>query len=334
MPNQRNQPPNGQRALLLILLVLALAAGTVLYFTVSTKQTKKHVSDRQPGAAVSDTPGPADGKACGHARGAHKIDTVIVISEENRTWDKVGGVGFGAANSPYEHNLAAQCAYFTSDTETDTSDDSAQQYVGAWTGLDHSATHVYDDCAPSASCSYTGNNLFRAFRAAGIPHREYVEDTSAACSAEGNASKHIPELYMWGPADRAACSKEVQPLSQFKFASPPAGFTFITPNLSNDGHNGTDTQRDEWLSDPSRLPALTNSSAYRSGRVLLELWWDEDAPRPNTFACWSCKSGLASSGNPHFSGESLLWLNLLGAPAGNLGAISNAADIRPILGTP
>jgi hypothetical protein len=124
----------------------------------------------------------------------------------------------------------------------------------------------------------------------------------------------------------------VLPLAQFNFASPPAGFTFITPNLDNDGHNGTDALRDAWLSHPSRLPALFNSSAYRSGRVLLELWWDEDAPRPNLFACYWCKSGVASSMDPHSSGESLLWLHLMGAPTGNLGAISNATDIRPILG--
>lgn len=273
-------------------------------------------------------------KICGNAPTGNKIDTVIVVAEENRTWSDVGGVGFDASSQPYEHSLAAACSYFTNDTEVDINDDSAQQYVGAWTGYDHTVTNVYNDCSPSSSCSYTGNNLFRVFRNANIPHREYVEGATSACSASGNDDNHIPDLYMWDATDKAACTNEVLPMSQFSFANPPTGFTFITPTLNDDGHNGTDAVRDAWLADPSRLPALFNSSAYRSGKVLLDLWWDEDHPRPNTFACYSCKSGLVSTVDPHFSGESLLWLNLLGAPTSNLGAISTATDIRSIIGTP
>ena len=35
---------------------------------------------------------------------------------------------------PYTHTLAAECGYFTNDTEVDTGNNSATQYVGAWTG--------------------------------------------------------------------------------------------------------------------------------------------------------------------------------------------------------
>jgi hypothetical protein len=229
--------------------------------------------------------------------------------------------------------VAAQCGYFQQDTEINTSDNSAQQYVGAWTGYTATTTHVSADCSPSASCSYTGNNIFRAFRNAGVPHREYVEGATTACSASGNAAKHIPELYMWDPVDKAACTSEVLPLSQFSFANPPTGYTFITPNLCNDGHDCSDGTVNSWLADPSRLPALFSSAQYKAGKVLVELWWDEDHPKPNLFACWSCKQ-VASPTDPTYAGESLLWLNLLNTPSTNLGGISTGSDFRSILGTP
>jgi hypothetical protein len=331
-------------ALIFTVVFAAIGVGIWLYqgaanFNIATEAESGALSTP---ASVVESNTAANGKAvkfggggpCGNATTGHKIDTVIVVSEENRSWSAVGGPGFSASTMPYSNKIASQCAYFTLDTEANINDNSGQQYVGAWTGYDSSVTHVASDCSPSATCSYTGNNLFRTFRAAGIPHREYVEGATAACSSSGNAARHIPELYMWDATDKAACPSEVLPLGQLNFTAPPTGFTFVSPNLCNDGHDCGNASVDAWLADPSRLPALFNSVAYRSGRVLLELWWDEDHPRPNLFACNSCKAGLVSDTDPHFAGESRLWLNLLGAPSGNLGAISTAADIRPILGTP
>lgn len=288
-------------------------------------------------AASSVIPNPVivSGGHCGNAATGNKIDTVIVIAEENRTWSDDGGPGFSASTMPFLHGLASECAYFTADTEVNTSENSATQYAGAWTGYDTNITHVSGDCSPSTSCSTTVNNLFRVFRNAGIGHREFVEGATTTCSASGNAAKHVPDLYMWDPTDKAACANEVLPISQLSFANPPVGYSFITPNLCDDGHDqcGTNTVVDNWLADPSRLPALFNSTAYKSGKVLIEIWWDEDHPKPNLFLCASCKH-VASTTDPHFSGESLLWLNSLGAPSSNLGAITGATDIRSIVGTP
>ncbi|HSW85236.1 MAG TPA: hypothetical protein VLF79_01305 [Candidatus Saccharimonadales bacterium] len=328
-------------------LFIIFFAAIGVYFIFQTHASTPYVSVNAsngvlsgPAAVFSDA-NASNGKAvkfgqltnnlCGNTPTGNKIDTIIVISEENRTWSNVGGPGF--LSMPYTHGVAAQCGFFQQDTEINTSDNSAQQYVGAWTGYDSSITHVANDCIPSASCSTTVNNIFRVFRNASIPHREYVEGATSSCSASGNAAKHIPDIYMWDPTDRAACSTEVLPMAQFSFANPPTGYTFITPDLCNDGHDCGDSTVDSWLSNSTRLPALFNSSAYKSGKVLVELWYDEDHPKPNLFACWSCKQ-FNSVVDPHFSGESLLWLNLLGAPTNGLGAISNATDIRPIVGTP
>jgi len=295
----------------------------------------------QSSASASTIPNPviATSSYCNNPATGNKINTVIVIAMENRTWSGGAtagvGMGFNATNMPYTHNLAASCTYFQSDTEINTGDNSAQQYVGAWTGYTATTTKVSADCSPSATCSYTGNNIFRAFRSLNIPHREYVEGATAACSASGNAAKHIPELYMYDVTDKANCANEVLPMSQFSFAAPPTGFTFITPTLCNDGHDCSDTVVDNWLKDPTRLPALFNTAAYKSGQVMLEIWYDEDHAKPNTFACWSCKQSVVpATTDPTYAGESQLWLNLLGAPTTNLGGITNGLDIRTIVGTP
>jgi glycosyl hydrolase family 99 len=285
-----------------------------------------------PTPSVSPTPSSTpSGSVCGNLPTGNTINTVVVIAEENRSWSSVGGVGFSGSQMPYLHNLGSQCAIFQNDSEINTSENSLTQYIGAWTGL-NDPNGIGNDCSPSSSCSTTANNIFRVFRDAGIAHKEYVEGATTGCSAGGNAAKHVPDLYMWDSTDKANCANEVRPLTEFNWASPPPGFAFITPNLCNDGHDCGNSTVDSWLANSGRLPALFNSAQYKAGKVLVEMWWDEDQPRPNLFACWSCLH-LSSPLDPHYYGESRLWLNLLGAPTTNLGGISSSTlDLRPVLG--
>ena len=320
-------------------------AGQAYKYTVLAYDVAGNASAQS--AATSSTPAQIIAAAanCGNVSTGNKIDTVIVIAMENRTWGGATsvsmssvGMGFDPATMPYTHNLAASCTYFQKDTEVNTADNSAQQYVGAWTGYNSTTTHVSADCLPSATCSYTGNNIFRVFRNANIPHREYVEGVNTSCTSTGSSSpapaKHIPGLYMWDTTDKANCANEVLPISQFNFATPPTGFTFITPTLCNDGHDCVDPTVDSWLSDPTRLPALLNSAAYKNGHVLLQIWYDEDHPKPNLTACYSCNQSINTVTDPTYAGETQLWMNLLGAPITNLGGISTGLDIRPLVGTP
>jgi phospholipase C len=50
-------------------------------------------------------------------------------------------------------------------------------------------------------------------------------------------------------------------------------FSFITPNLIHDMHDGTVAQGDAWLK--SHLPAILNSREYRSGSTVVFITWDE-----------------------------------------------------------
>jgi acid phosphatase len=50
-------------------------------------------------------------------------------------------------------------------------------------------------------------------------------------------------------------------------------FSFVTPNVIDDMHDGTIADGDEWLK--SNLPAILGSSEYQSGTVAVFITWDE-----------------------------------------------------------
>jgi phosphatidylinositol-3-phosphatase len=50
-------------------------------------------------------------------------------------------------------------------------------------------------------------------------------------------------------------------------------FSFITPNLIDDMHDGTIAQGDAWLQ--ANVPPILGSSEYRSGTTALVITWDE-----------------------------------------------------------
>ena len=69
-----------------------------------------------PSFASSPAPAPS-AETCGRAGAAPATyEHVVVVLEENRTWDQVGGVGFG--DLPWLGQLAAGCSVYTSWLET------------------------------------------------------------------------------------------------------------------------------------------------------------------------------------------------------------------------
>jgi phosphatidylinositol-3-phosphatase len=53
-----------------------------------------------------------------------------------------------------------------------------------------------------------------------------------------------------------------------------ARFTFVTPNLIHDMHNGTVADGDKWLS--TFVPTVMTSAEYAAGRTAVFITWDED----------------------------------------------------------
>lgn len=248
-----------------------------------------------------------------------RYQSVVVFAFENRTWSDVGGPGF--LSMPFLRELARQCAYFNDWTETDTNQNSLTQYVGQVTGGRQSGT--VNDCSPSASCSTQANNIFRQARRANMTAINYVEGATSECSSEGNASKHIPELYLWGSDDRDHCGAQLQPLQRLNVDALP-NFAFVTPNLCNDGHDCGDKTVDDWAR--AHIQPVLDSAAYRAGNVAVFVWYDEDHPVPNLWITPTATPGAISVQGAGAAGTLAAWDSMLGLPC--LANACEAHDMR------
>jgi len=247
-----------------------------------------------------------------------RYESVVVFSFENRSWDELGA-GFGPG-MPYLHALGAQCSWFPEWNETDEHDKSLAQYVGQVTGARQAGT--VDDCKPSATCSTTADNLFRQLRAVGRRGVNFVEGATRPCSADGNAAKHIPALYLWDPDDRAHCSDEVRPLTDLDVRRLPA-FAFVTPTLCHDGHDCADATVDAWAHD--HIQPVLDSEAYRRGEVAVFVWYDESAPVPNLWITPTAAAG-ARTGAGSAAATLRAWQAMLGVAC--LADACTAPDLR------
>ena len=250
---------------------------------------------------------------------------VVVFSFENRNWSQVGGVGFGAAVMPYAQTLASSCAHFTTWTEANTGQNSATQYVSQ--GQGNTNHTVLSDCQPSASCNSQSDNIFRQARAAGKTAINYVEGASTPCSAAGNAAKHVPALYYWGANDQSFCATQVRPYSEFN-PNVLADFSFITPTQCNDGHDCANATVDTWMQQ--NIAPVIASADYQAGRVLIEIWYDEDSPAPNVYIAPSAHAGPLAVAGIGYASTLKLWEEVLGLPC--LANACTAPDLRPSAG--
>jgi phosphatidylinositol-3-phosphatase len=87
------------------------------------------------------------------------------------------------------------------------------------------------------------------------------------------AVRHNPPPYF---TSLSGCSSFDVPYTQLASdlsAGTLPAFSFVTPNVIDDMHDGTIAQGDSWLS--SNLPTILNSGEYQSGTTAVFLTWDE-----------------------------------------------------------
>jgi hypothetical protein len=218
---------------------------------------------------------------------------VVVIMLENRRWVDVG---LGFSSMPYMRSVGGK--YFRNWVETDKAEGSLTQYIGLTSGLANPGG-IRQNCAPSATCSTTANNIFRQVRVSGGTARSYVEGAPGGCAPTSMSPLGplvVPALYYWDAQDRAACMTEVRPLQEFDPEHPPT-FAMISPDLCNSGHDCQNATVDLWMSQ--HLPAILNSLPYRNGQVLVNVLYDEDYPVPNLHLHPSIRSGPAAGKATH-----------------------------------
>jgi phospholipase C len=115
----------------------------------------------------------------------------------------------------------------------------------------------------------------------GSPHAPYINSVAGRCGLATNyhnvtrqyAVRHNPPAYY---TTLTACSVNDVPFpdlaTDLSHNALPA-FSFITPNLINDMHDGSVSQGDAWLSH--ELPAILDSPEYGDDTTTIFLTWDE-----------------------------------------------------------
>jgi hypothetical protein len=209
---------------------------------------------RTPIAGAPDpTPSPSPAAAPPH---------VFVIVMENRSYSQ-------AISSAYVSSLAAQYAIATD--YHGVSHPSLPNYLALTSGT---TWGIADDGFHALPAGGLGSQLTNA----GIAWRAYMESMTNGCfqSPYPYALKHNPFAY-YG----SACPPQIVPFTQF--ASDLSGntpqFSWITPNLCNDGHDCSSSVADGWLSQT--VPAILNSNAWQDGGMLV-ITWDEGEDTANS----------------------------------------------------
>jgi phospholipase C len=240
-------------SLLRIASALAILAGTGLAAAAST-------TGAAPEAAAATAP-------CGTLTAAPAYSHVIWILMENHS---LGDIIGNTAQAPYLNSVAKECGLATN--YHNLSHPSLPNYVGMTSGL-ATLKAFNSDCNPSKKCSTSAPSIFGQ----GETWKAYEESMPANCAPANSgeyAVRHNPPPYF--PALAASCATLDVPYSQLATDlgnnTLPA-FSFITPNLIDDMHDGTIAQGDSWLA--ANLPTILASTEYTSGTTAVFITWDE-----------------------------------------------------------
>jgi phosphatidylinositol-3-phosphatase len=192
---------------------------------------------------------------------------VIWVWMENHSYNTI----IGSSKAPYINSLANECGLATN--YHNISHPSLPNYVAATSGLPYSGIKQFkSDCNPSPQCSTSAASIFGQ----GESWKGYEENMPSKCALVNSgeyAVRHNPPPYFTSLLE---CSTFDVPYT--KLASDLSGgtlpaFSFVTPNLIDDMHDGTIADGDTWLSN--NLPAIFSSSEYQSGSVAVFVTWDE-----------------------------------------------------------
>ena len=177
-----------------------------------------------------------------------------------------------AKQAPYINSLAAACGVATDYHVT--THPSLPNYLAATSGLPQSGLPVlsYLDCTASAVCDTSAASIFGQ----GESWKSYEESMPSHCDKSNSGEysvRHNPAVYYKRLSGCASRDVPYRQLAADLAAGALPAFSFITPNLIDDMHEGTIAQGDKWLA--RRLPAILGSKEYRAGTTAVFVVWDE-----------------------------------------------------------
>jgi phosphatidylinositol-3-phosphatase len=222
--------------------------------------------------------GPASSGPCGTVSTPPAYTHVIWILMENHSFGDIIG---NTAQAPYINSLATECGLATN--YHNLSHPSLPNYVGMTSGLAQKQLKPFvPDCNPKRNCTTSAPSIFGQ----GETWRAYEESMPSNCDPANSgeyAVRHNPPPYF---TTLTGCATNDVPYSQLGAdlaSNTLPAFSFVTPNLIDDMHDGTIAQGDSWLA--SNLPPILNSPEYASGSTAVFITWDEGTGGKNDEAC-------------------------------------------------
>lgn len=270
------------------LTVAAVALGVcgLLAGTACASQAAP-ISAAQSATIQHTAASPSASHPCGIQSKPGTYKHVIWIWLENHSYNAV----LGSAQAPYFNTLAKDCGVATN--YHNVTHPSLPNYIAATSGLTYSSIQKFQsDCSPSASCDTSAKSIFGQ----GESWKSYEESMPATCdrSNSGNyAVRHNPAVYY---TTLHGCSTDDVPYSHLatdlQNSQLPA-FSFVTPNLIDDMHNGTVADGNSWMSH--NLPAILNSAEYKNGSTVIFITFDEGSDVGSYAAGEHCAANTSDS---------------------------------------
>jgi acid phosphatase len=143
-----------------------------------------------------------------------------------------------------------------------------------------------NDSQTPSSFPVSGDNVVRELLAAGKTWKSYAEDLPSVGYTGGNtglyAVRHNPLAYMTDVQNSSAQVQNLVPFTQF--ASDLAGgnlpnYSFIVPNLCNDGHNCPISTADPWLQ--ANIDPLIKNPAFQKDGLLIIVCDESESDNTN-----------------------------------------------------
>jgi hypothetical protein len=211
--------------------------------------------------------GDATARPCGWLTPAPRYTHVMWVVMENHSY----GTIIGSRSAPYINGLARACGLATN--YHNVSHPSLPNYIAMTSGLPLGRLRPFTaDCDAGPGCDSRAPSIFGQLGS----WRAYAESMPAPCDrtdAGEYAVRHNPAVYYTSLRGCATHDVPFRALAHDLTAGQLPAFSFITPNLIDDMHDGTVAQGDYWLS--VNLPVILRSAEYRSGSVVVFVTWDE-----------------------------------------------------------
>jgi len=186
---------------------------------------------------------------------------VVVVVEENHSYSDV----IGSSAMPYLNSLASQYGlatqYFANGHP------SMPNYLMLTTGQ----METFDD---NFSGTISDDNVVRELVNAGKSWKAYEESIPSAGYLGGDVApyvrRHNPFSYLSDVQNDPSQATNIVPFSQFASdlsSNTLPQFSFISPDVNDDAHNGTLAAADSWLQ--SNLAPLLASSTFQNSGLLI-----------------------------------------------------------------